>query len=71
MCARRGTATDADPFPAQEKLLLDAMFEIPGSDIVSVHVTEEMVRGGGEPILERAAPPDDDDQVTRARAEVK
>lgn len=55
-----------------EKLLLDAMFEIPGSDIVSVHITEEMVRGAGEPILERAAPPpDEDDEVTQARAEVK
>ena len=28
-----------------EKLLLDAMFEIPGSDIVSVEVTEEAVLG--------------------------
>ena len=55
----------------QEKLLLDAMFEIPGSDIISVHVTEEMVRGAGEAILERAAPPEDDDEVAQARVEVK
>ncbi|XP_043200844.1 ATP-dependent Clp protease ATP-binding subunit clpX-like, mitochondrial isoform X1 [Amphibalanus amphitrite] len=54
-----------------EKLLLDAMFEIPGSDIVSVHVTEEMVRSGGEPVLERAAPSDDGEQRERARAEMK
>ena len=47
------------------------MFEIPGSDIISVHVTEEMVRGAGEAILERAAPPEDDDEVAQARVEVK
>lgn len=33
-----------------ESLLLDAMFEIPGSDIVSVHVTEEAVLGTGLPL---------------------
>lgn len=28
-----------------ESLLLDAMFEVPGSDVVSVHITENSVRG--------------------------
>ena len=29
----------------QEKLLLDAMFEVPGTDIVGVQVTEDAVNG--------------------------
>jgi len=33
-----------------ESLLLDAMFEIPGSDIVSVHVTEDAVLGKSLPL---------------------
>jgi ATP-dependent Clp protease ATP-binding subunit ClpX len=33
-----------------ESLLLDAMFEIPGSDIVSVHVTEDAVNGTCNPL---------------------
>jgi len=33
-----------------ETLLLDAMFEIPGSDIVSVHVTEDAVLGKNQPL---------------------
>ncbi|XP_068230252.1 ATP-dependent Clp protease ATP-binding subunit clpX-like, mitochondrial isoform X1 [Palaemon carinicauda] len=39
-----------------ETLLLDAMFEIPGSDIVSVHVTGEAVRGEASPIFIHGQP---------------
>lgn len=38
-----------------ETLLLDAMFEIPGSDIVSVHVTEDAVNGRSQPLFIHAA----------------
>lgn len=37
-----------------EKLLLDAMFEIPDSEIISVEVTEESVLGKGPPIYHYA-----------------
>merc|ERR1719206_606522 len=37
-----------------EKLLLDAMFEIPGSDIISVEVTEDAVNGKAAPIFHYA-----------------
>ncbi|XP_011164310.1 ATP-dependent Clp protease ATP-binding subunit clpX-like, mitochondrial [Solenopsis invicta] len=33
-----------------ESLLLEPMFEIPGSDIVSVHITEQCVRGVEKPL---------------------
>jgi len=39
-----------------EKLLLDAMFEIPGSDIISVEVTEDAVNGKGPPMYHYAVP---------------
>lgn len=39
-----------------ETLLLDSMFEIPGSDIVSVHVTGEAVRGEAAPIFVHGQP---------------
>lgn len=29
----------------QETLLLDAMFEVPGSDVKTVHITEDCVKG--------------------------
>ncbi len=34
----------------QENLLLEPMFEVPGSDIKAVHITEECVRGNHQPI---------------------
>lgn len=47
----------------QENLLLDSMFEIPGSDIVSVHITAEAVRGEAAPIFVHGQPvPSEDDQ---------
>jgi len=39
-----------------EKLLLDAMFEIPGSDIISVEVTEDAVNEKAPPIYHYAVP---------------
>ncbi|XP_049836454.1 ATP-dependent Clp protease ATP-binding subunit clpX-like, mitochondrial isoform X2 [Schistocerca gregaria] len=39
-----------------EKLLLDPMFEIPGSDVLSVHITEDAVVGKGHPIYIRGKP---------------
>lgn len=34
----------------QETLLLDPMFDVPGSEIKSVHITEECVMGNGDAI---------------------
>ena len=33
----------------QERILLDAMFDVPGTDIVEVVLTEDVVRGGKSP----------------------
>lgn len=33
----------------QEKLLLDAMFEVPGSDVKTVVITDECVKGDSPP----------------------
>lgn len=33
----------------QETLLLDAMFEVPGSDVKTVHINEDCVRGNSQP----------------------
>lgn len=42
---------------------MDSMFEIPGSDIVSVHITAEAVKGEGPPIFVHGQPvPSEDDQ---------
>jgi len=38
-----------------EKLLLDAMYEIPGSDIICVEITEDVVLGKCSPIYHRSA----------------
>eukprot|EP00096_Caligus_rogercresseyi_P010490 TRINITY_DN3843_c0_g1_i2.p1 TRINITY_DN3843_c0_g1~~TRINITY_DN3843_c0_g1_i2.p1 ORF type:complete len:605 (+),score=197.37 TRINITY_DN3843_c0_g1_i2:34-1815(+) len=38
-----------------EKILLDAMFEIPGSDIVAVEVTEDSILGKSQPIYHTVA----------------
>jgi len=51
-----------------EKLLLDAMFEIPGSDVVSVHITEQSVLGQAEPELRRAAPVLEEEEAEQAQA---
>nr|XP_045594657.1 ATP-dependent Clp protease ATP-binding subunit clpX-like, mitochondrial [Procambarus clarkii]XP_045594658.1 ATP-dependent Clp protease ATP-binding subunit clpX-like, mitochondrial [Procambarus clarkii]XP_045594659.1 ATP-dependent Clp protease ATP-binding subunit clpX-like, mitochondrial [Procambarus clarkii] len=56
-----------------ENLLLDAMFEIPGSDIVSVHLTGEAVRGEASPIYIHGQPvsPEDDQEEEQALAQAK
>ena len=36
----------------QEKLLLDVMFDVPGSSIVRVTLTKEVVDGSSGPMLE-------------------
>lgn len=55
-----------------ETLLLETMFEIPGSDIVSVHITEECVRGNGPPVYIRGkAISVDPGQPIEMRAEAK
>ncbi|KAF6214790.1 hypothetical protein GE061_009533 [Apolygus lucorum] len=41
-----------------EKLLLETMFDIPGSDIVSVHITEECVKESKCPVYIRGKPID-------------
>ena len=55
------------------------MFEIPGSDVVKVHITEDVVHGKNSPAYFRksqtpSTTPDDEDNVSvevQARAEVK
>lgn len=46
----------------QENLLLEPMFEIPGSDIVSVHVTEQCVKNKTRPVYIRGKPIDMESQ---------
>jgi len=40
-----------------ENILLEPMFEIPGSDVTSVHITEGVVQGNFNPIYTRTAEP--------------
>ncbi|XP_050716257.1 ATP-dependent Clp protease ATP-binding subunit clpX-like, mitochondrial isoform X1 [Eriocheir sinensis] len=56
-----------------ENLLLDAMFEIPGSDIVSVHITAEAVRGEAPPIFVHGqpVPPEEDQEEEQVLAQAK
>lgn len=42
----------------QEKLLLDAMFEVPGSDVKSVIITEDCVKGLTPPEYIKHSPSD-------------
>ena len=56
-----------------ETLLLDCMFEVPGSDIVCVRVDEEAVNGLKSPEFLREVKPDvaafdEDDDVTNFKA---
>jgi len=47
-----------------EKLLLDAMFEIPGSNIISVEVTEDAVNGKAPPVYRYAEPEATSEDIT-------
>ena len=44
-CSRKGSGDDDDVLFLQEKILLDSMFDVPGSDIVDVIITDETIRG--------------------------
>jgi ATP-dependent Clp protease ATP-binding subunit ClpX len=59
----------------QETLLLDPMFEIPGSDVMSVHITEDVVNGMSPPVYIRGKPVSQDEEEqtieVQARAKVK
>ncbi|VVC28433.1 Clp ATPase, C-terminal,AAA+ ATPase domain,P-loop containing nucleoside triphosphate hydrolase,ATPase, AAA- [Cinara cedri] len=54
-----------------ESILLDPMFEIPGSDVVSVHVTEDAVNGKMNPHCIRGKPIDEGDANMDTRAKVE
>jgi ATP-dependent Clp protease ATP-binding subunit ClpX len=57
----------------QETLLLDPMFEIPGSDVMSVHITEDVVSGASAPVYIRGKPvsQDEEEQTIEVRAKAK
>ena len=42
----------------QERLLLDSMYDVPGSDIIGVCVDEAVVAGGKQPLYIRKPSPD-------------
>lgn len=46
--------------PFQENLLLDTMFEVPGSDVKSVHIDDDCVKGTASPKYVRNTRPLDD-----------
>lgn len=59
-------------------MLLDPMFEIPGSDVVGVHITEDAVNGlsppvyiRGKPVAEHADQEPEEAVPEQARAEAK
>ncbi|GFG34981.1 hypothetical protein Cfor_01086 [Coptotermes formosanus] len=58
-----------------ESLLLDPMFEIPGSDVMSVHITEDVVSGTSSPVYIRGKPVSQDEEEqtieVQARANAK
>ena len=43
-------------FCMKERILLDAMFDVPGTDIVEVVLTEDVVCGGKSPEYVRRSP---------------
>lgn len=49
-----------------ENLLLDSMFEVPGSDILTVHINEDTVLGRAPPVYIRR-----EEEAMQARAEAK
>ncbi|XP_065212966.1 ATP-dependent Clp protease ATP-binding subunit clpX-like, mitochondrial [Planococcus citri] len=54
-----------------ETILLEPMFEVPGSDILSVHVTEDVVNGKIPPIYIRGRPVEENTDNLEMRAEAK
>lgn len=51
-----------------ESILLEPMFEIPGSDILSVHITEDVVLGNNQPLYIKGRPVEEPIEM---RAEAK
>ena len=47
------------------------MFEVPGSDILSVHVTEDVVNGKVPPVYIRGRPVEENTDNLEMRAEAK
>jgi len=54
-----------------ETLLLDCMFEIPGSDVLSVHISEEVVYGRSSPVFIRGRAVDEEQPPLEMRVEAK
>lgn len=52
----------------QENILLEPMFEIPGSDILSVHITEDVITGKNQPLYIKGRPVEEPIEM---RAEAK
>lgn len=50
-----------------ETLLLESMYEVPGSDILSVHITEDTVTGKAPPSFIRGSPVDEQQRGDRDR----
>lgn len=56
----------------KENILLEPMFEVPGSDIMSVHVTEDVVFGKIAPVYIRSRPLEENSENQfEMRAEAK
>lgn len=49
MCRNYWIITQNCALFTQETLLLDAMFEVPGSDVKTVHINEDCVNGTSQP----------------------
>jgi len=49
------------------------MFEIPGSDVMSVHITEDVVSGANSPVYIRGKPvsQDEEEQTIEVQARAK
>lgn len=49
------------------------MFEIPGSDVMSVHITEDVVSGASAPVYIRGKPvsQDEEEQTIEVQARAK
>ena len=74
MSVHASSITDSFPSPTQEKLLLEPMFEVPGSDISKVRIEEDTARGYHPARceykhLEEVDKPDQQDQSTSDIAE--
>ena len=53
-------------YPQQEKLLLDPMFEVPGSDVTAVYIDDEVVRGRKPPRYEYDTQTEENDATRKS-----